>query len=61
MLIVVQRMYRRRIFQHHPEVEFKPGPFYMGDGILGWAVRIFIHLGRKTDPLTEWSSPPRSI
>ncbi|KAJ6578897.1 APC amino acid permease [Mycena vulgaris] len=26
----------RRIFQDHPEVMFKPGPFYMGDGILGW-------------------------
>jgi len=25
----------RRIFAKHPEVMFKPGPFYMGDGILG--------------------------
>jgi len=25
----------RRIFQNHPEVKFKPGPFYMGDGMLG--------------------------
>ena len=30
----------RRIFQHHPEVQFKPGPFYLGDGLLGWAVNI---------------------
>ncbi|KAF8622285.1 hypothetical protein AX15_007151 [Amanita polypyramis BW_CC] len=25
----------RRLNQNHPEVMFKPGPFYMGDGILG--------------------------
>jgi hypothetical protein len=25
----------RRIFANHPEVMFKPGPFYMGDGFLG--------------------------
>ncbi len=30
----------RRIFQHHPEVRFKPGPFYLGDGLLGWAVNL---------------------
>lgn len=30
----------RRIYQHHPEVQFKPGPFYMGDGLLGWMVNI---------------------
>ncbi|CAE6472143.1 unnamed protein product [Rhizoctonia solani] len=28
----------RRLFRNHPEVHFKPGPFYMGDGFLGWAV-----------------------
>ncbi|KAF8608434.1 APC amino acid permease [Ceratobasidium sp. AG-I] len=28
----------RRLFRNHPEVHFKPGPFYMGDGLLGWAV-----------------------
>ncbi|KAG9103315.1 hypothetical protein FRC07_010027, partial [Ceratobasidium sp. 392] len=28
----------RRLFRNHPEVHFKPGPFYMGDGILGWTV-----------------------
>lgn len=30
-------IFLRRVFQNHPEVMFKPGPFYMGDGILGWA------------------------
>ncbi|CAE6418024.1 unnamed protein product [Rhizoctonia solani] len=30
----------RRLFRNHPEVHFKPGPFYMGDGFLGWAVNI---------------------
>ena len=30
----------RRIYRHHPEVEFKPGPFYLGDGLLGWAVNL---------------------
>ncbi|CCO30199.1 putative amino-acid permease C15C4,04c [Rhizoctonia solani AG-1 IB] len=30
----------RRIFRNHPEVHFKPGPFYMGNGFLGWAVNI---------------------
>jgi amino acid transporter len=24
----------------HPEVEFKPGPFYMGDGLLGWVANV---------------------
>ena len=28
------------MYEHHPEVQFKPGPFYMGNGILGWAVNI---------------------
>ncbi|KAG8734152.1 hypothetical protein FRC10_011929 [Ceratobasidium sp. 414] len=28
----------RRLFRNHPEVHFKPGPFYMGDGALGWTV-----------------------
>ncbi|KAG7447357.1 APC amino acid permease [Guyanagaster necrorhizus] len=31
-------IFLRRIFQNHPEVMFKPGPFYMGDGILGAAM-----------------------
>ena len=30
----------RRVFQHHSEVQFKPGPFYLGDGLLGWAVNL---------------------
>ncbi|THG98851.1 hypothetical protein EW026_g3410 [Hermanssonia centrifuga] len=28
------------IFLNHPEVHFKPGPFYMGDGWLGWAANV---------------------
>ncbi|KAG9074699.1 hypothetical protein FRC06_010516, partial [Ceratobasidium sp. 370] len=28
----------RRLFRNHPEVHFKPGPFYMGNGALGWIV-----------------------
>jgi Amino acid permease len=30
----------RRIFRHHPQVQFTPGPFYLGDGLLGWAVNL---------------------
>jgi amino acid permease (GABA permease) len=30
----------RRIYQSHPEVQFKPGPFYLGDGLLGWMVNL---------------------
>lgn len=30
----------RRLYRNHPEVVFKPGPFYMGDGILGWTTNI---------------------
>jgi len=26
----------RRIYEKHPEVMFKPGPFYLGNGLLGW-------------------------
>lgn len=25
----------RRVFHKHPDVMFKPGPFYMGDGVVG--------------------------
>lgn len=32
--------YRRRVYRNHPDVDFKPGPFYMGDGLLGWAFNI---------------------
>ncbi|KAK0463256.1 uncharacterized protein EV420DRAFT_1523507 [Desarmillaria tabescens] len=31
-------IFLRRVFQNHPEVMFKPGPFYMGDGFLGAAM-----------------------
>lgn len=30
----------RRINEHHPEVMFKPGPFYMGNGIVGLAANV---------------------
>ncbi|KAI0321326.1 APC amino acid permease [Amylostereum chailletii] len=30
----------RRVYQHHPEVQFKPGPFYMGDGWFGLLVNV---------------------
>ncbi|KAG5646187.1 hypothetical protein DXG03_004240 [Asterophora parasitica] len=30
-------IFLRRVFQDHPEVMFKPGPFYMGNGLLGKA------------------------
>ncbi|THH15311.1 hypothetical protein EW146_g5131 [Bondarzewia mesenterica] len=33
-------IFLRRVFESHPEVRFKPGPFYMGQGILGWVVNI---------------------
>jgi len=33
-------IFLRRAFQHHPEVQFKPGPFYMGPGLLGWAFNV---------------------
>ncbi|THG98846.1 hypothetical protein EW026_g3409 [Hermanssonia centrifuga] len=33
-------IFLRRVYQNHPEVNFKPGPFYMGDGMLGWVVNI---------------------
>lgn len=26
----------RRWYRNHPEVKFVPGPFYMGDGFIGW-------------------------
>ncbi|KAG6876885.1 hypothetical protein C0992_011449 [Termitomyces sp. T32_za158] len=28
-------IFLRRFFENHPEVQFKPGPFYMGSGLLG--------------------------
>jgi len=30
----------RRVYARHPEVQFNPGPFYLGDGWLGWAVNV---------------------
>ncbi|KAI0354287.1 APC amino acid permease [Trametes cingulata] len=30
----------RRWYRNHPEVKFVPGPFYMGDGWLGWAANV---------------------
>ena len=31
---------RRRLYQNHPDVKFVPGPFYMGDGWLGWTCNV---------------------
>ncbi|KAL0952386.1 hypothetical protein HGRIS_006663 [Hohenbuehelia grisea] len=33
-------IFLRRVFHSHPEVSFKPGPFYMGDGWLGWSCNV---------------------
>ncbi|KAJ7779523.1 APC amino acid permease [Mycena olivaceomarginata] len=33
-------IFLRRVFENHPDVKFKPGPFYMGPGVLGWAANI---------------------
>ncbi|KAL4253752.1 Amino Acid-Polyamine-Organocation Transporter [Abortiporus biennis] len=33
-------IFLRRVYQDHPDVKFKPGPFYMGDGLLGWSANI---------------------
>ncbi|CAL1698314.1 unnamed protein product [Somion occarium] len=33
-------IFLRRWYRNHPEVNFKPGPFYMGDGLLGWATNV---------------------
>lgn len=32
-------IFLRRLYRNHPEVVFKPGPFYM-PGLLGWAANI---------------------
>ncbi|KAF7986306.1 hypothetical protein HWV62_35262 [Athelia sp. TMB] len=39
-LSYIAPIFLRRLYRNHPEVEFKPGPFYMGDGLLGWAANI---------------------
>lgn len=33
-------IFLRRLYANHPQVQFRPGPFYMGDGVLGWAANI---------------------
>ncbi|EJD05189.1 APC amino acid permease [Fomitiporia mediterranea MF3/22] len=33
-------IFLRRFYRNHPEVIFKPGPFYMGPGLLGWAANV---------------------
>ncbi|KAF8654784.1 hypothetical protein AX16_003439 [Volvariella volvacea WC 439] len=33
-------IFLRRFYWNHPDVQFKPGPFYMGDGLLGWFANI---------------------
>ncbi|GJE92871.1 amino acid permease [Phanerochaete sordida] len=39
-LSYVVPIFLRRAYSGHPEVRFKPGPFYMGDGWFGWAVNV---------------------
>ncbi|KAH7910556.1 APC amino acid permease [Hygrophoropsis aurantiaca] len=33
-------IFLRRLHANHPEVNFIPGPFYMGPGLLGWAANV---------------------
>ncbi|KAL1757075.1 amino acid permease-domain-containing protein [Schizophyllum commune] len=33
-------IFLRRVFANHPDVMFKPGPFYMGDGFVGVAANV---------------------
>ncbi|KAK6991816.1 putative amino-acid permease C15C4,04c [Favolaschia claudopus] len=33
-------IFLRRVNQNHTEVMFKPGPFYMGPGLLGWTANV---------------------
>ncbi|KAL4080597.1 amino acid permease [Scleroderma citrinum] len=33
-------IFLRRVYGNHPEVQFKPGPFYMGPGIVGWVANV---------------------
>ncbi|KAH9920860.1 APC amino acid permease [Epithele typhae] len=30
----------RRLYGNHPEVQFTPGPFYMGNGFIGWTANV---------------------
>ena len=36
----MRRECSRRWYRNHPEVKFTPGPFYMGDGIIGWVANV---------------------
>lgn len=40
LLNVLVAIDRRRVYRNHPDVTFKPGPFYMGDGVFGCIVNI---------------------
>ncbi|KIJ60931.1 hypothetical protein HYDPIDRAFT_42996 [Hydnomerulius pinastri MD-312] len=33
-------IFLRRLYANHPEVHFRPGPFYMGSGLIGWAANV---------------------
>ncbi|KAL4066403.1 amino acid/polyamine transporter I [Scleroderma yunnanense] len=33
-------IFLRRVYGNHPEVQFKPGPFYMGPGTVGWVANV---------------------
>jgi hypothetical protein len=33
-------IFLRRVYAKHPDVLFKPGPFYMGDGFVGLAANV---------------------
>ncbi|KZV86086.1 APC amino acid permease [Exidia glandulosa HHB12029] len=39
-LSYIYPIFLRRWYRNHPDVNFTPGPFYLGDGILGWAANI---------------------
>jgi hypothetical protein len=58
----------RMIWKDHPEVMFKPGPFFLGEGILGWTgalscpdllspALILLHVQSASSPLDglRWS------
>ena len=48
-LLILSLVGRRRLHSNHPEVQFKPGPFYMGDGWFGWFVNVTcIAQGKQT-------------
>ncbi|EJD42999.1 APC amino acid permease [Auricularia subglabra TFB-10046 SS5] len=39
-LSYIYPIFLRRWYRNHPEVQFTPGPFYMGDGWLGWSANV---------------------